>query len=206
MRHPTEEKRAAFRALHEQGCFVLPNPWDAGSAVRLHKHGFQALASTSAGAAWALGRDDGQLAREEVLAHLRKLVAATPLPVNADFEAGFADAPSDVAANAVAAANTGIAGLSIEDRTGATLYDASRARDRIQATAEALRRDAPDVLLVARCEAFLMGEQNLAPVIARLHAYAEAGAHCLYAPGIVDFEAATKLLVTDGRLPPASQA
>jgi 2-methylisocitrate lyase-like PEP mutase family enzyme len=189
MHQTTAEKRAAFRALHAQSCFILPNPWDAGSAIRLHRHGFKALASTSAGAAWALGRDDGGLTREDVLNHLRMLTAATPLPVNADFEAGFADTPEAVAANAVLAAHTGIAGLSIEDRSGTALYDATLARERIQATAEALRRDAQDVLLVARCEAFLIGQKDLRHVIGRLRAYAEAGADCLYAPGIVDIGA-----------------
>ena len=115
-------KRAAFRSLHEEGCFVLPNPWDVGGVRRLEKLGFAALASTSAGMAWALGLDDGEVARDDVLSHLRLLCASTDLPVNADFEAGFADEPEEVAANVRLACDTGIAGLSIEDRTGRELY------------------------------------------------------------------------------------
>jgi 2-methylisocitrate lyase-like PEP mutase family enzyme len=187
-------RRARFRALHETGCFILPNPWDAGSARRLENLGFAALASTSSGAAWAAGRQDGDLSRDEVLAHLQILCAATDLPVNADFEAGFADAPEGVAANVTLAAATGIAGLSIEDRTGATLYDLELATDRIRAASEALRRSAPDVLLVARTEGFLIGHTDLTATIARLTAYAEAGAQCLYAPGMTDLGAIRELV------------
>ena len=190
----TLERRARFRALHEAGCFVLPNPWDIGSAMRLQALGFAALASTSAGAAWALGRDDGDLSRDEVLTHLAMLCAATDLPVNADFEAGFADAPDDVAANAVLAAATGIAGLSIEDRTGATLYELPLAVDRIHAASEALHKATPDVLLVGRSEGFLIGRADLAATIARLRGYSEAGAGCLYAPGIADIGAIRELV------------
>src|SRR6516225_9490681 len=116
-------KRASFRALHQEGCFVLPNPWDVGGIRRLEKAGFKALASTSAGAAWTKGRDDGELSRDEVLDHLRLLCTATDLPVNADFEAGFANEPEGVAANVTLAVDTGVAGLSIEDRTGRSLYE-----------------------------------------------------------------------------------
>jgi len=169
-------RRAQFRALHAENCFVLPNPWDIGSAHRLERMGFLALASTSAGAAWAAGRDDGDLTRDEVLAHLTMLCAATSLPVNADFEAGFADDPDGVAENAALAATTGIAGLSIEDRTGTTLYDATLAAERIEAARAALNLTAPEVLLVGRSEGFLIGRTELAPTIERLIAYARAGA------------------------------
>lgn len=182
-------KRAAFRELHRTGCFVLPNPWDAGSAVRLARMGFKALASTSAGAAWAMGREDGELSRDEVLAHLRMLCAATDLPVNADFEAGFADAPEGVAENVALAVATGVAGLSIEDRTGKALYEPSLAVERIRAAREAIERTGEDVLLVARSEGFLIGLTDLDATIKRLAAYAEAGGNCLYAPGIKDIGA-----------------
>ena len=194
-------RRARFRALHESGCFILPNPWNAGSARRLEKRGFAALASTSSGAAWEMGRQDGDLSRDEVLAHLRTLCAATDLPVNADFEAGFADSPDGVAANVALAADTGIAGLSIEDRTGATLYELSLATDRIAAASEALQRTAPDVLLVARTEGFLIGRTSLSDTIARLAAYAEAGAKCLYAPGVTDMGAIRELVAAVAPLP-----
>ena len=194
MNQDVTKRRASFQELHRSGWFILPNPWDAGCARRLEKCGFLALASTSSGAAWAMGREDGDLTRDEVLAHLRALSAATHLPVNGDFEAGFADAPDQVAANAVLAAATGIAGLSIEDRTGAALYDLPLATDRIAATAEALRQAAPDLLLVARTEGFLIGQTDLAITIERLTAYARAGAHCLYAPGIADLGAIRELV------------
>ena len=179
-------KRAIFRGLHEKGCFVLPNPWDVGSARRLEGVGFKALASTSAGLAWSMGREDGELSRDEVLEHLRVLCAATELPVNADFEAGFADAPEGVAANVALAVGTGVAGLSIEDRTGRELYDLALAVERIQAAREAIDRTGEDVLLVGRSEGFLIGQTDLDATLRRLVAYAEAGADCLYAPGIKD--------------------
>lgn len=187
-------KRAAFRALHQTGCFVLPNPWDAGSAVRLAKMGFKALASTSAGAAWSMGRDDGGLSRDEVLAHLRMLCAATDLPVNADFEAGFADDPAGVAASVALAVTTGVAGLSIEDRTGRELYEPALAIERIRAAREAIDGTGEDVLLVARTEGFLIGRTQLDATIARLAAYAEAGADCLYAPGVIDLAAMREIV------------
>jgi 2-methylisocitrate lyase-like PEP mutase family enzyme len=194
-------RRAQFRALHAENCFVLPNPWDAGSARRLQRMGFLALASTSAGAAWAAGRDDGELTRDEVLAHLTMLCAATSLPVNADFEAGFADDPEGVAANAALAAATGIAGLSIEDRTGTTLYDTTLAAERIAAARAALNRAAPDVLLVGRTEGFLIGHTDLAPTIERLLAYARAGADCVYAPGVTDLGAIRELVAAVAPVP-----
>lgn len=182
-------RRAAFRALHADGCFTIPNPWNAGSARRLQKLGFEALASTSSGAAWAAGREDGELSRDEVLGHLRMLCDATDLPVNADFEAGFADAPDAVAANVALAVDTGVAGLSIEDRTGQSLYDTVLAVERISAAREAIDRSGHDVILVGRSEGFLIGHTELSATIARLEAYADAGADCLYAPGIRDLAA-----------------
>jgi 2-methylisocitrate lyase-like PEP mutase family enzyme len=187
-------KRASFRALHREGCFVLPNPWDLGGIRRLEKAGFKALASTSAGAAWALGRNDGDLSRDEVLEHLRFLCAATDLPVNADFEAGFADEPEEVAANVTLALDTGVAGLSIEDRTRESLYESRLAVDRIKAARAAITDSGQDVILVARSEGFLIGHTNLAATIERVVAYAEAGADCVYAPGIKDLPAMAEMV------------
>jgi 2-methylisocitrate lyase-like PEP mutase family enzyme len=187
-------KRASFRALHREGCFVLPNPWDLGGIRRLEKAGFKALASTSSGAAWAMGRNDGELSRDEVLEHLRFLCAATDLPVNADFEAGFANEPEDVAANVTLAVDTGVAGLSLEDRTGRSLYESRLAVDRIKAAREAITNSGQDVILVARSEGFLIGRTDLAATIERLLAYAQAGADCLYAPGIKDLSAIAELV------------
>jgi 2-methylisocitrate lyase-like PEP mutase family enzyme len=181
-------RRAAFRALHDEGCFTLPNPWDAGSAVRLKKLGFKALASTSAGAAWALGLSDGGLSRDQVLEHLRMLCAATDLPVNADFEAGFADSPEGVAESVKLAVETGVAGLSIEDRVGKDLYDTAVAVERIKAARAAIDATGETVVLVGRTEGFLIGRKELPATIDRLVAYAEAGADCLYAPGVIDLE------------------
>jgi 2-methylisocitrate lyase-like PEP mutase family enzyme len=176
-------KRAAFRALHEDGCFVIPNPWDIGSARRLEKLGFKALASTSAGFAWTLGRQDGEVTCDEVLEHLRALCAATGLPVNADFEAGFADLPEGVAANVSLAIETGVAGLSIEDRTGKELYPLPLAVERIRAAREAINKSGHDVLLIGRTEGLLIGKTTLDEAIGRLVAYSNAGADVLYAPG-----------------------
>jgi 2-methylisocitrate lyase-like PEP mutase family enzyme len=187
-------KRAAFRDLHKHGCFVLPNPWDVGGIRHLERLGFKALASTSAGAAWAMGRNDGELSRDEVLDHLRLLCAATDLPLNADFEAGFADQPEDVATNVSLALDTGIAGLSIEDRTGGTLYEQALAADRIRAAHETIARSGQDVVLVGRSEGYLVGRTELTATIDRLVAYADAGADCLYAPGITDLSAIRTLV------------
>ena len=181
-------KRAAFRSLHEEGCFVLPNPWDVGGVRRLEKLGFAALASTSAGMAWALGLDDGEVMRDDVLSHLRLLCASTDLPLNADFEAGFADEPEEVAANVRLACDTGIAGLSIEDRTGRELYPLPLAARRIEASRQAIDQAGAEVVLVGRSEGFLIGRTDIGATIERLVAYAEAGADCLYAPGIQDPE------------------
>jgi len=187
------ERRAAFRDLHREGCFVIPNPWDGASAVRLQRAGFKALASTSAGAAWALGKEDGELTVDEVLAHLRFLVGVTDLPVNADFEAGFAADAQGVADNVARCVETGVAGLSIEDREGKALYPIGTAVERLAAARAAIDRAGEDVMLVGRCEAYLMPTLDLDEVIARLRAYGEAGADCLYAPGLPDLDSIRKV-------------
>lgn len=182
-----QDKRAAFRRLHQSGCFVLPNPWDVGSAKLLAGMGFKALASTSSGYAWSTGRPDNAVSCDDVLAHLTALCAATDLPVNADFEAGFADSPEGVGANVSRAVATGVAGLSIEDATGdasAPLYQESVAIARIKAARAAIDASGQDVMLIGRCEGFLVGETNIDKVIARLIAYSQAGADCLYPPGV----------------------
>ncbi|WNC93377.1 isocitrate lyase/phosphoenolpyruvate mutase family protein [Paraburkholderia sp. FT54] len=181
------EKRAAFKALHASGCFILPNPWDAGSARYLHTLGFQALATTSSGFAWSTGHADNSLPREAILAHLRKIVEATDLPVNADFENGFGSTPNEVAESVRLAVETGIAGLSIEDSTGnaaAPLFPIEVAVERIRAARRAIDENGGDTLLVGRAENFFAGSPDLDDAIARLKAYAAAGADCLYAPGI----------------------
>jgi 2-methylisocitrate lyase-like PEP mutase family enzyme len=179
---------AKFRALHESGCFVLPNPWDIGTAIYLEHLGFEALATTSAGFAFSRGKRDGGVPRDEMLAHIREIVEATTLPVNADFLAGYADEPKDVAANVRLCVATGIAGLSIEDNTGRTdtpLYEKKLATDRIRAARAAIDSSASGVLLTGRCEAWLVGDSDpFHTVLDRLVAYAEAGADCLYAPGV----------------------
>lgn len=182
----TETKRKRFRALHESGCFLIPNPWDIGSARRLEQMGFKALASTSSGSAWALGREDGQLSCDEVLNHLRQLCAATDLPVNADFEGGFAEDLEQLARNVAAAVATGVAGLSIEDYNNGHLYDPAEATQRIAAARAAIDSTGEDVLLIARAEGFLRGRPDLNDVISRMVSYAQTGADCLYAPGPKD--------------------
>jgi len=179
-------KRAEFRALHRQGCFVLPNPWDAGSARLLQNLGFKALASTSSGYAWSAGRPDYGVTRDDVLEHLAHLCAATDLPVNADFQEGFADTPEGVAANVTKAIATGVAGISIEDRKlgGGGLYDFDYAVARIRAVRAAIDKAGVDVILVARTEGLLSNSFPVETAIERLVAFAEAGADCLYAPGI----------------------
>ena len=186
MSNPFAARRAAFRALHAQGCFALPNPWDVGSARRLQKLGFKALASTSAGMAWALGKDDGQVTRDEVIDHLRMLCAATDLPVNADFENGFSDTAEGVAQSVALAIEAGVSGLSIEDWSGSALYDLPIAVERLKAAREAIDASGQDVILVGRTEGYLRGNRDLAPTLERLKAYAEAGADCLYAPAVTD--------------------
>lgn len=177
----------SFHQLHQSGCFVIPNPWDLGSARLLAGMGFSALATTSAGLAWSLGRRDNQVSLPEVLAHLRSIAGGVDLPVNADFEGGFATEPEGVAANVTLATATGIAGLSIEDSTGDhshPLMDFELAVARISAARSAIDDGGDGVLLTARSEGFLVGRPDLAETIRRLVAFAEAGADCLYAPGI----------------------
>lgn len=181
------DKRRRFHELHRSGCFVLPNPWDPGSARYLQTLGFQALATTSSGFAWSQGAPDGALAREAVLEHLRRMVEATELPINADFEGGFAHDPAGVAQSVSLAVDTGVAGLSIEDSTGDAaqpLYDLDAATARIRAARKAIDRAGGDTLLVGRAECFLVGRPDIDETIARLQAYASAGADCLYAPGV----------------------
>ena len=176
-----------FRRLHESGCFVLPNPWDQGSARMLASLGFRALATTSSGFAWSTGRPDNHVPLEETLAHLSAVAGAVDLPVNADFEGGFATAPEAVAANVARAVRTGIAGLSIEDSTGDSarpLFELDLAVDRVRAAREAIDRSGTAVLLTGRSEGFIVGRPDLGETIRRLTAYAEAGAECLYAPGL----------------------
>jgi 2-methylisocitrate lyase-like PEP mutase family enzyme len=181
------EKRAAFRALHASGCFLLPNPWDPGSARYLESAGFKALATTSSGFAWSRAHADNSLSRDAVLAHLREIVAATDLPINADFENGFGADAAGVAQSVGLAVDTGVAGISIEDSTGdpaAPLFPLEVAVERVTAARHAIDERGGDTLLVARAENFLVGEPDLDDTIARLKAYAAAGADCLYAPGL----------------------
>ena len=183
----TADKRATFRKMHDSGCFPLPNPFDVGSARALQHLGFKALASTSAGFAWTIGKADNRVTLEDVLAHLTALCAAVDLPVNADFEGGFAHKPEKVAAHVARAVKTGVAGLSIEDSTGDAakpLYERAFAIERIKAARSAIDADHSGVLLTGRCEGFLVGQPDLDMVIDRLKAYSQAGADCLYAPGI----------------------
>ena len=190
-------RRAAFRKLHQSGCFVLPNPWDAGSAIRLKALGFEALASSSAAAAWTLGKTDLQITLDEALVHLRGLCAATVLPVNADFVGGFAESPDAVAPHVAMAIETGVAGLSIEDRNGpAPLFEFDHAVARIRAARAAVDQSGADVILVARTEGFLVGRKDLGEAIGRLRAFAAAGADCVYAPGISDLDANAELVRT----------
>jgi 2-methylisocitrate lyase-like PEP mutase family enzyme len=180
-------RRHAFRELHARGCFVIPNPWDAGSARYLASLGFKALATTSSGFAWSHARADGAMPRDAVLAHLHEIVAATELPVNADFESGYGATPADVAESVRLAVATGVAGLSIEDSTGdpaQPIHALPEALARLRAAREAIAAAGGDTLLVGRAENFLHGRPDLADTIARLRAYAEAGADCLYAPGL----------------------
>lgn len=180
-------KRALFRELHRDGCFVLPNPWDAGSAKALEAMGFKALATTSAGHAWSCAHADGEVSREATLAHLRAMAALTDLPVNADFESGFGHSLAELDESVRLAVDTGVAGLSIEDSTGnrdAPLRERAEAVERMQAARAAIDACGGDTLLVGRAENFFVGMPDLADAITRLQAYAEAGADCLYAPGI----------------------
>jgi 2-methylisocitrate lyase-like PEP mutase family enzyme len=181
------DKRAAFRAMHRTGCFVLPNPWDVGSARMLRDLGFRALATTSSGFAWSQGRADGHVPRAIVLEHLRTMTAATDLPVNADFESGYAVDAAGVAESVRMAIATGVAGLSIEDSTGdpeRPLHDLDTAVARLRAARGAIDDSGGDTLLVGRAENFIVGRPDLDDTLRRLRAYADAGADCLYAPGL----------------------
>lgn len=181
------DKRRAFHELHKAGCFVIPNPWDVGSARYLQSLGFKALASTSSGFAWSQGRPDNGISRDMALAHLHAIVAATDLPVNADFESGFAADAAGVAESVRLAVETGVAGLSIEDSTGDAakpLYELGTAVERIRAARKAIDKAGGDALLVGRAECFIVGRPDLEETLGRLKAYAQAGADCLYAPGI----------------------
>ena len=187
MKPTVREKRAAFKALHAEGCFVIPNPWDVGSACLLESLGFRALATTSSGQAWSLGQADGTVSRDVLLEHLRAIVDATSLPVNADFAGGYAADPSGVAESVSLALETGVAGLSIEDSTGDAEHPLREVEDavvRLRAARRAIDEAGGDTLLVGRAENFFVGRPDLDDTIARLVAYAEAGADCLYAPGI----------------------
>lgn len=187
MKNTNAEKRRAFRELHVGGCFVMPNPWNAGTARYLQGLGFKALATTSSGYAHAQGLADGDVTRDMVLGHCREMAAFSDLPVNADFEGGYADDPAEVAANVRLCVETGVAGLSIEDFTGnesAPLYDFDMAVERVRAARLAIDQAGGDVVFTARTEGFIHGKPDLDETIRRLKAFADAGADCLYAPGI----------------------
>jgi 2-methylisocitrate lyase-like PEP mutase family enzyme len=179
---------AKFRAMHDSGCFVLPNPWDIGTAIYLEHLGFKALATTSAGFAFSRGKPDGDVPRDEMLAHIREIGEATALPVNADFLNGFADKPEEIAANVKLCLDMGVAGLSIEDNSqdpAAPLYEKHLAVERIRAARSAIDASETGVVLTGRCEAWLVHDPNpLRTALDRLAAYADAGADCLYAPGV----------------------
>lgn len=182
-----EDRCRVFQRLHESGCFVIPNPWDAGSARLLEHLGFRALATTSSGFAWSLGKADNHITLQDALSHLRAVTQAVEIPVNADFEGGFAIEPDKVAANVTAATATGVAGLSIEDSSGnasSPLFDFALSVERIRAARQAIDSSGTGILLTGRSEGFIVGRPDIVETIRRLTAYAEAGADCLYAPGI----------------------
>ena len=200
----TARRRAAFRQLHAQGCFLLPNPWDVGSARYLQRQGFQALATTSAGCAWSEGRPDGAVSLQATLEHLRLMASATPLPLNADFGDGFGATPDAVGEAVTAALGTGIAALSIEDASGvagAPLRPLEEAVQRLAAARAAIDRAGADVLLVGRAENFFVGVSDLEDTLQRLRAYAAAGADVLYAPGITTREQITAVVAAAGPKP-----
>ncbi len=200
----TARRRAAFRELHAQGCFVLPNPWDVGSARYLQRQGFQALATTSAGCAWSEGRPDGAVSLQATLEHLRLMASATPLPLNADFGDGFGATADAVGEAVTAALGTGVAALSIEDASGvagAPLRPLEEAVQRLAAARAAIDRAGADVLLVGRAENFFVGVPDLEDTLQRLRAYAAAGADVLYAPGITTREQITAVVAAAGPKP-----
>src|ERR1700730_3611863 len=198
------DKRRSFFELHRSGCFVIPNPWDVGSARYLQSLGFKALATTSSGFAWSQGRLDGAITREMALSHLREVVAATDVPVSADFQNGFGREARDVADSVRLAVETGVAGLSIEDSTGdptKPLYDVDAAVARVRAARDAIDKAGGDVLLVGRAECFLVGRPHLEETLARLKAYAQAGADCLFAPGIRSVDQIAAIVAGAGAKP-----
>lgn len=188
------EKRARFRGMHAAGCLVLPNPWDLGSLRRLETAGFAAVATTSSGLAWSLGRADGTVGLAAVLDHLRVICAATDLPVNADFEDGYATDLAALEGTIAAAIDTGVAGLSLEDQRDGRLFDRAEAVERIAAARAAIDRAGGDVVLVGRSEGILLGTADLGETVARLVAYAETGADCLYAPCVTDLGAIAEIV------------
>jgi 2-methylisocitrate lyase-like PEP mutase family enzyme len=190
------EKRQAFRKLHERGCFVLPNPFDLGSARWLQSLGFKAMATTSSGASWSYGYPDGSLSRDVMIEHIREIAAVSDVPVNADFLNGFADDPEDLIPNVVLCIETGVAGLSIEDMDlRRNLYDIDLAVERIKAARQAIDDDGTGVILVARSEAFLVGHPDpLREAVKRIERFAEAGADCLYVPDVTSREDITTIV------------
>ncbi len=188
MTRPTvSDKRAAFREMHRAGCFLLPNPWDAGSARLLERLGYRALATTSAGYAWSQGQADGQLSRDDTLAHMRYMATMSDLPINADFESGFGATPEAVFDSVSLALATGVAGLSIEDSSGdpaQPVRDKAQAVERLQAARAAIDAGGRDTLLVGRAENYFVGRPDLDDTVERLLVYSQAGADCLYAPGL----------------------
>lgn len=191
------DKRAEFRRLHQSGCFVIPNPWDIGSTRYLERLGFKALATTSAGFAWSKGAPDGGVTLDMALAHCAEISAAANVPVNADFEGGFAHEPEGVARSVGLCAATGVSGLSIEDYTGDManpLYDFDTAVARIRAAREAIDRSGEDVLLTGRSEGLIRNRPDLDEAIRRIKAYSDAGADCLYVPGLVTREQIAKVV------------
>ncbi len=191
------DRSAEFHRLHASGCFVMPNPWDVGSARALEQMGFTALATTSAGLAWTLGRADTQVTLDEALAHLRLIADAVQVPVNADFEGGYAVDPAGVAANVKKAADTGVAGLSIEDSSGDAadpLFELDLAVERIAAARQAIDESGTGIVLTGRSEGFVVGRPDIEETVRRLRAYAEAGADCLYAPRIDNVEQVTAIV------------
>jgi 2-methylisocitrate lyase-like PEP mutase family enzyme len=203
-RPSTADKRRTFRELHKSGCFVIPNPWNVGTACYLQGLGFKALATTSSGFAHSQGLADGAVSRDMVLAHLREIVAATDVPVNADFEGGYADDPDGVAESVRLAVATGVAGLSIEDSTGNTdnpLYDFDLALARVRAARAAIDKAGGGVVFTARTEGFIVGRPDLDETIRRLKAFVDAGADCLYPPGIKTREQITAVVKAVAPLP-----
>lgn len=192
-----DQRIATFHDLHSSGCFVMPNPWDVGSARALEQLGFKALATTSAGLAWSLGKADDQTTLEQSLEHLRVIADSVELPVNADFQGGFAVDPQDVASNVKLAAATGIAGLSIEDASGHEddpLLEFELSVDRVRAARQAIDESGTGVLLTGRSEGFVRGRPDIDETIRRLRAYAEAGADCLFAPRIDSLDHVTAIV------------